>query len=53
MRVRRIEIWTCPERPVIQKLKSIGRATWQAFDDYAWLPLLVAGVLLMIVNFPS
>lgn len=38
---------------MISKIKTVGAATWQLFEDIVWLPYAVAGILLMIVNFPS
>lgn len=36
-----------------RKIKALGAVTWQLFEDIVWLPYAVAGILLMIVNFPS
>lgn len=38
---------------MIERIKTIGRVVWKAFDDHVWLPLAIVAVLLMIVNFPS
>ena len=34
-------------------VRRAGASIWQALEDHVWLPLLIAVILLLIVNFPT
>lgn len=34
-------------------IRRAGASLWQACEDHVWLPLAIAILLLMIVNFPT
>ena len=36
-----------------RSIRRAGASLWQALEDHALLPLAIAVVLLMIVNFPT